>query len=460
MADSQREDRFTELQQTAEAVGALASDAESFDRTMRAFEAHDAQAFQAELGKLGLSNRCHLICGFYCSKHCIFVCTRLCEGMPERPDQLPIAEWREFSIKVAELAQKRELFEKFVAVVDRLDVEGFRNLVTQFKLERFCHQLCHWLCIVRCRRVCKLLCPPPPTITAVGLIPTSQIDASGRGAGPSHPPGPTPHDNKPGGVGDHPFGGTTNVRGVFNVAGAVQYKVEWSGDAGATWHPILTPIDDYRFWPPGIPPPPPPLFDDYTRVPDGAGWYTISEMGLDGPDYLTDWNTPNDADKAYLLKLTVRNAALQEFESAVVPVRIDNASPSHPDISLELQAPDGTRRKLGCCETVEQGKGNLVIVTLTASDPNFSSISVNLLGGCGVSLAVVDKFGTPLGKTYNGNLADTGYPVPTSFEWDPWAAKVDPCCYIIDVRINDRAILGNSWSGGHGNENWQSLTIA
>ncbi len=460
MADSQREDRFAELQQTAEAVGALAANADAFERTMRAFESQDAAAFQAELGRLGLANRCVLICRFYCSKHCIFVCSRLCEGVPQRSDQLPIAEWREFSIEVAKIAQDRALFEQFVAAVDNLDVAGFKKLLERTKLDRFCHQLCHWLCTVRCRRVCTLLCPPPPTITAVGLIPTSQIDAQGRGSGPSHPPGPTPPDSKtPGGVGDHPFGGTTNIRGVFNVAGAVQYKVEFSGDAGATWHPILTPIADYRFWV-GPPPPPPPLFDDYSRVPDGAGWYTISEMGLDGPDYLTDWSTPPDADKLYLVKLTVRNAALQEFESQAVPVRVDNAAPSHPVIGLQLKAPDGTLRELGCCETVERGKGNLVIVTLTASDPNFSGISVNLLGGCGVSVPIVDRFGTPLGKTYDGNIADTGYPVATSFEWDPWAAKIDPCCYIVDVRINDRAILGNSWGGGHGNENWQSLTIA
>ena len=111
-------------------------------------------------------------------------------------------------------------------------------------------------------------------------------------------------------------------------------------------------------------------------------------------------------------------------------------------------------------ETVKRGEGNLVAITLTASDANFSQISVALLGGCGVSAAIVDTGGTPLSKTYNGNIADAGYPVPTTFLWDPWAAKVNPCCYILDVRIYDRVIAGNHWSGGHSNENWQSITIA
>ena len=82
------------------------------------------------------------------------------------------------------------------------------------------------------------------------------------------------------------------------------------------------------------------------------------------------------------------------------------------------------------------------------------------LGGCGWSFPIVDTGGTSLSKTYNGNTADTGYPVATEFLWDPWAAKIDPCCYLIDVRINDRAIINNSWSGGHPNENWRSITIA
>ena len=183
-------------------------------------------------------------------------------------------------------------------------------------------------------------------------------------------------------------------------------------------------------------------------------------MGLDGPDYLTDWQTPAGPNEQYYLKLTVRDAALTEFESPVVPVRVDNTAPTKPDIKLQLQLPDGTRRDLGCCEKVDRGNGNLVIITLQASDANFSAISVNLLGGCGASFAIVDTGGTSLSKMYNGDITDTGYPAPTEFKWDPWAAKIDPCCYLIDVRISDRAVVNNFWSGGHGNENWRSITIA
>ncbi len=215
-------------------------------------------------------------------------------------------------------------------------------------------------------------------------------------------------------------------------------------------------MNDYRISP-TFPIPP---FQYYTRLPDAAGWYNVADMGLDGSDYLTDWQTPAAVNDQYYLKLTVRNAALTEFESPIVPVRVDNTAPSKPVITLQLQMPDGTRRKLGCCETVKQGDGNLVIITLQASDANFSQISVELLGGCGASYSIVDTGGNSLSKTYNGNITDTGYPVATEFQWNPWAAGVSPCCYLIDVRITDRAVVSDYWSGGHENENWQSITIA
>jgi hypothetical protein len=279
--------------------------------------------------------------------------------------------------------------------------------------------------------------------------------------------GYTPLDNKPAGVGDHPFGGWANIKGVFNVASAAHYRVEFANNPAGPWTAIKTDLDD-ACWN-GV------MVDGYDRGPDAAGWYRVGAppppcpppgppdqhgMGFWGGTYLTDWSTPAVADELHYLRLTVRTTTLVEHHSPVVPVRIDNVAPTHPAISLELLRPDGTKIPLGCCETIAKEDGNKVIVTLQASDPNFSQISVNLLGGCGVSLPLVDTGGTALGKTYNGNLADTGYPAPTSFTWDPFAAPApDPCCYLIYVQIRDRAIVNNSWGGGHGNTNWHSITI-
>ncbi len=109
---------------------------------------------------------------------------------------------------------------------------------------------------------------------------------------------------------------------------------------------------------------------------------------------------------------------------------------------------------------MEQGKGNLVVITLQASDPNFSRIRARLLGGCGGALNIVATDGTSLSKSYNGDITDTGYPVATEFLWDPWAAGVDPCCYLIFVDIWDRTIVDNALSATpHYRSNWHSITI-
>jgi len=461
MSEKPREEKLTELRQTGEAMGKLAADESAFTRAAEAFRAQNAESFQAELGKLGLLPFCRLICRWFCSKHCVFICFRLCREPGKDQDKLSIAEWREFALVTARLTADEAVLKRFLDAVEREDADTFNKLLAEFKWQRFCHQLCHFLCFIRCQLVCTLLCPPPPLITEVSFIPTSQYTPGGPGiglaSGPSFPPGPTPPDSKAAGVGDHPIGGLANIKGVFNITAPFQYKVEFSQNPGGPWTPIKTPVNDYRFNPAF---PPPPIFLYYTRVPDVNGWYNVADMGLDGIDYLTDWQTPPAVNDQYYLKLTVRNAALTEFESPVVPVRIDNTAPTKPVIKLQLQTPDGKRRDLGCCETVKQGDGNLVIITLQASDANFSQIAVNLLGGCGASYAIVDTGGTSLSKTYNGNIADTGYPVPTEFAWNPWAAGISPCCYLIDVRIYDRVVVNDYWSGGHSNENWQSITIA
>ena len=44
--------------------------------------------------------------------------------------------------------------------------------------------------------------------------------------------------------------------------------------------------------------------------------------------------------------------------------------------------------------------------------------------------------------------------------WDPWADGVEPCCYVVFVRMYDRAVVDNMASGAHHVENWRSITVA
>lgn len=454
MANERRteEERLAELRESGEAIGKLAEDAERFRRAVEAFRAQDAERFQTELAAAELLDVCHFVCRWLCSKHCVFICLKLC-GRPEfeERDELDIDEMREFAQRTARIAHDEDLLKRLLDAMDREDVEAWRALVAELDLQRFCHQLCHWLCFVRCRLVCELLCPRPPLITAVGFIPTSQIDSQGYGSGVDKYLTNTPTVDKPSGIGDHPFGGFANIEGALSIANPFQYKVEYATDPAGPWTPITETVHDLEWNGTQIVPHP--------RSPTGPdGWYNVADMGLLGLNYLTNWPTPPVNDELYYLKLTVRNGMMAEFPSPVVRVRVDNGLPEpgvppSPVIKLQLKEPNGILRDLGCCETVTRGDGNVIVISLQAWDPNFSRIDVTLYGGCGVSLPIHSK-------TYNGNLADTGYPTLTSFDWDPWAAGVAECCYVIWVQIWDRAIVNNQWAGRHSRVNWQSITIA
>jgi hypothetical protein len=442
---SQDDSRLAELRRSGEAVGKLAEDPRRFREVVEAFRSEDANAFQKGLAEAGIDDRCKLVCEWLCSKHCVFICVKLC-GKIDKVDELEIDEIRAFAEVTATISRDEELAKRLLDAVDRQDVERWRALIAELKLERFCHQLCHWLCFVRCRRICKRLCPDPPMITEVAFIPTTQIDTQGFGSGPSVPPGTTTADNKPAGAGDHPFGGVAHIDGeYFSYPDTTQYKVEYADNPGGPWTPILAPMSDIRFVMGAL--------QNYVRVPDAGGWYNVADIGLLGPTRLTDWTTPAP-DKRYYLKLTIRNAALAERASALVPAMVDNTNPTGPAVGgrPEITIKQGPRT-LDCCETVTRDGGPLTI-TIIATDANFSTLSVDLEGGCGASFGIFSK-------SYNGNLADTGAPAPgIDITWDPWAAGVSPCCYVMYVRIYDRAIVNNAWFGGHSNSNWHSITIA
>lgn len=448
MSQDSNTDRLAELRESGEVIGTLAANPDAFREAVAAFRADDAERFQSVLGTVAALDRCHHVCRWICSKHCVFVCRKLC-GAIEGTRELDVDEMLEFARVTERLAKDEKLLLRFLAAIDAEDDKAWKALVERLKLQRYCHQLCHWLCGVRCRRACERLCPPPPMITKVAHIPTNQISAAGRAAGPSVPPGHTPPDDKPAGEGDHPFGGYAHIEGNFlGVAGATHYRVEWAPAPGGPWTPVVAAMDDLKLVGP------PWTFVSYLRTPDAGGWYAVADIGLLGPTQLTDWQTPSP-DGLYHLRLTARNGGGTEFASALVPVLVDNTGPVGPELpgnrpGIEIRQGD---RTLACCETVTRDGGPLTIA-VEATDDNFAVLGVSLLGGCGVSVPIFSK-------TYNGNLADTGAPAPgIAIPWDPWAAGVDPCCYVVWVEITDRAIVNNSLAGRHAATNWHSLTIA
>ncbi len=197
------------------------------------------------------------------------------------------------------------------------------------------------------------------------------------------------------------------------------------------------------------------------------GWFKINELTdsdggrlTTGEKTLLMWPT-SIPDGSFYLKLRVRDAAMNVRESSPQVVRLDNTGPfplPRPTISLQLQKKDGTRTPLKCGK-VRKDDG-LIVVTIHAYDPNMSQIAVTARGNSGLSVPVVDISSTPLSKSYNGNISDQGYTMPTEFLWDPWSdPNIVPCCYLIYVEIWDRTIINNSYGGGHSNSGWEAIEI-
>jgi hypothetical protein len=453
-------DPVQELREAAAAAAQLGKDPAVFKAAFEAFQAEDAARFQEALERAGVRDRCRVICRLFCQKRCIAVCRRFC------PDQaaevLDPEEIRAFATAVAQLAAEEGALERLVAILEREDLAAWQEEIKKRELGRFCHQLCHFLCRVHCRRRCFKLCPPDPLITRVASIPVTQISPAGYGSGPSSPPIQVPAPNPAAGVGDHVFGAGATLMGVFNMPTATQYKVEISDSPGGTYDPISVPVTDYE-----LNPTPPPFLVAVTRFPSGGadpGWYDVSQIPLSdggpsptGEKRLLDWPTSALPDGVYYLRLRVRDGTT-ERASAPQVVRTDNTAPPTPVITLQLQKADGTRTELKCGK-VKKGDG-LIVVTVQAFDPNFSSLGVAAQGNSSLTVPIVDTSSVPLSKTYNGNVADQGYPVPTEFLWDPWSdPRIVPCCYVVRIDITDRAVLNNSWQGGHGNSGWEALEI-
>jgi hypothetical protein len=438
MADESLEARLDEVTETIDAAVKLAEDPEAFLGAFEAFRTEDAERFQSVLARAGLLAHCHHICRWFCSKHCVLVCRKLA-GPHEGTGEYDPKEVLEFTLAVRVIGADRALVATLVKAVDDGDADAFQALLKRLDLHpRYWHQLCHWLCSVKCRVVCRRLCPDLPSITKVGLIPATRISPAGLGAGPSAPPGLTPGDSfSPGSMGHHPFGGLTNVQGsIFGVAGIERYKVEAAPNPGGPWTPMLNPVADFD--PVGL--------VDYLRSPVGD-WFLVADMGLYKTD-LANWSTPAP-DGLYYLKLTARNTSSVDFESGLVPILVDNTYPS--DFTFKITQKG---QELPCCGSEVTRKGGPLEITVSGEDVNFAALSVSLRGGCNVSYPVFSK-------SYDGNVLDTGAPLPgITFLYDPWAAGVEPCCYVLEVAVADRAIVSNTVYAAHTVSSVHSITIS
>jgi hypothetical protein len=145
-----------ELTESAEALGAFAGNEDRFRAVVDAFRAKDADTFQRLLSEFKILERCERVCHWLRSKECVLLCLELCGP----PLEVELPDPREFAQLTAKITADEELVERLASVVEERDAEGFKALVSELKIERFCHLLCHWVCTVHYRLICEIVCSP------------------------------------------------------------------------------------------------------------------------------------------------------------------------------------------------------------------------------------------------------------------------------------------------------------
>ena len=170
--------------------------------------------------------------------------------------------------------------------------------------------------------------------TRVGIIGVNQISTVGPGATGYAYPAPPATDNSA----NSPFGGTLDIAGWFGqFTDVVRYKIQYTADAGATWHDISEPL--YNSY--------------YDFAPSGGSWQTVAlgplpEGGQSNlyklpyleqpghpwifPDLLAKWDTTKRTDGLY----TIRIQGFRKSGTNFIPAIMLIPDPSYGSLKLNI----------------------------------------------------------------------------------------------------------------------------
>jgi len=147
-----------ELLQTADAVARLAQDRAAFKEAHAAFIQDDAKAFQAALEKVGLTDLCQIVCGFFCTKYCIAIGRKFCSG--PKKGKSDAEEMFACAQAFGAVFVEEATAQRFIKIVEEGNVEAWNAEMKKYKLEPFCYEISVLVCSRRCKKKCGAICQP------------------------------------------------------------------------------------------------------------------------------------------------------------------------------------------------------------------------------------------------------------------------------------------------------------
>jgi hypothetical protein len=147
-------DVFRDLLEEAGVISQLIKDEKAFGAAYEAFRTGNSEEFHSILQRLRLLPYCRLVCEWFRSKECIFLCLELC-GPPKQVDK---PNPRDLATAIVRITSNDSIVKELGQVLEKRDSKTFQKIVEEYKLGPICHLFCHWLCVVRYRLFCKWVC--------------------------------------------------------------------------------------------------------------------------------------------------------------------------------------------------------------------------------------------------------------------------------------------------------------
>ena len=233
---TEQPDLLDTIREVAFASASLAREEVDLAAALTSFPG-DTAGLQGLIGQLGLFDRCHWLCRWFCVivpvLHCLRVCIRLPHlPIPEPRDPGPIRDWAKITVSLVDDEQRMHAL---LDAVIKGDDTAFEKAIGRFDLTPWCPFLCFWFYRIVCYRICFRLCPPPtplPLFRKIGSIAyATQVDSGPLGSGL------TLADSRA-------FFNTLRLNGVLYqqlFGQPAEYRFEVQELPSGSWDPVLPP---------------------------------------------------------------------------------------------------------------------------------------------------------------------------------------------------------------------------
>lgn len=131
---------------------------------VEAMDRGDSQTLMQIVRELRLERFCFFVCYWICSLRCRRLCLQLAASEREPAAEDPVVEIRDAIEALSVIARDDAVAAKAFELFQAQDLTGFRGLLEELKIFRYCTFVCRFFCHWSCFRICFRLCREIPAV--------------------------------------------------------------------------------------------------------------------------------------------------------------------------------------------------------------------------------------------------------------------------------------------------------